>query len=123
VTISGRAGIRAVGLFAIVAGAGEVIVGLTGNFLGILDHAMPPSFATALVGAFYSLGGAAILTLRKWGAALGIVFIGAEIAGRIYLVTTGLAPSSGADLVKIIIGGAIALGVIAYVTARWRSFD
>lgn len=122
-TISDRAGILVVGTFAIIAGAGEIIVGLTGNYLGILNHSMPPSLAAGLTGAFYCLGGASILTLRKWGAALGIVFIGAEIAGRIYLVATGLAPSSGADFIKIIIGGAIALAVIAYIASCWTKFS
>lgn len=122
-TISNRAGILVVGTFAIIAGAGEIIVGLTGNYLGILNHSMPPSLAAGLTGAFYCLGGASILTLRKWGAALGIVFIGAEIAGRIYLVATGLAPSSGADFIKIIIGGAIALAVIAYIASCWTKFS
>ncbi len=121
--ISHRAGIVAVGMFAILAGAGEIVVGLRGNYLGILNHSMPPSAATAIVGAFYCLGGASILTLRKWGAALGIAFIGAEIVGRIYLVATGLAPSGGADLIKIVIGGAIALAVIAYVASCWRKFS
>lgn len=120
--ISARSGILAVGMFAVIAGIGEIVVGLRGNYFGILDHRMPPSMATVFVGAFYSLGGASILTLRKWGAALGIVFIGAEIAGRFYLVATGLAPSSGADLVKIVIGGAIAVGLIAYVASCWRKF-
>jgi len=34
--------------------------------------------ATAIIGAFYSLGGLFILTMRKWGAAMGVFFIGAE---------------------------------------------
>jgi hypothetical protein len=35
--------------------------------------------------------------MKKWGAALGIVFIGTEIAGRVYLVVSGLYPFNGAD--------------------------
>ena len=120
--IGDQADVLAVGLFAVIAGAGEVVVGLRGNYLGILNRSMPPSLTTVVVGAFYILGGASILTLRKWGAALGIAFIGAEIAGRIYLVTTGLAPSSGADFTKIVVGGAIALVVIGYIASRWKTF-
>jgi hypothetical protein len=53
------------------------------------------SMATAIIGALYSLGGLFVLTMRKWGAAIGVFFIGAEVLGRIYLVATGIAPSSG----------------------------
>ena len=120
--ISDRLGIIAVGIFAVVAGAGEIVVGFTGNYLSILTHRMPPSLATALVGAFYCLGGLSILTLRKWGAALGAAFICAEIGGRAYLVATGIAPATGSDAIKIVVGGLIALAVIAYVLTQWGKF-
>ena len=115
-------GIVAEGVFAIAAGFGEIIVGVTGNFLGILSKPLEPSAVTALVGACYSLGGAFILTSKKWGAALGMVLIAAEILGRIYLVTTGVAPSSGPDAIKIAVGAAIALTLIGYVASQWRRF-
>jgi hypothetical protein len=38
-------GIVIVGIFAFVAGLGEVVVGFTGNYLGILAHSMAPSFS------------------------------------------------------------------------------
>ena len=117
-----RLGIIVVGIFAVIAGVGEIIVGLTGNYLGILSHSMTPAPAPAIVGALYSLGGLFILTLRKWGAALGIGFITAEIAGRVYLVATGAAPSAGSDAIKIVVGGLIAVGVIAYVLTQWTKF-
>src|SRR5215469_1937889 len=83
---------------------------------------LEPSAVTALVGACYSLGGTFILTLTKWGAALGMVFIAAEILGRIYLVATGVAPSTGPDAIKIALGAAIALALIGYVASQWRRF-
>jgi hypothetical protein len=64
-------GIVAAGVSAIVAGLGEITVGVTGYYLGILSKPLEPSTVTALVGACYSLGGAFILTSTKWGAALG----------------------------------------------------
>jgi hypothetical protein len=88
----GRLGILVVGLLAAIAGIGEIVVGFTGNYLGILSHAIAPSMATAIIGALYSLGGLFILTMRKWGAAIGVICIGAEVLGRIYLVATGIAP-------------------------------
>jgi hypothetical protein len=114
-------GIIVAAVFAVVAGLGEIVVSVTGNFLGILAHSMQPSLSTAVVGAFYSLGGLSLLITReKWGAALSLAFIGAEVLGRVYLVMTGIAPSSGIDLVMIVIGGAIALTLMLYI--GWRSF-
>ena len=85
-------GIVAAGVFAIVAGLGEIIVGVTGNYLGILSKPLEPSPVTALIGACYSLGGAFILISTKWGTALGMALIAAEILGRIYLVAKSVAP-------------------------------
>jgi hypothetical protein len=75
-----------VALFAILAGLGETVVGFTGNYLGILSTSIQPAFSTALIGAFYSLGGLSLLiTRKKWGAAFSIISIGAEILGCVYL--------------------------------------
>src|SRR5581483_5285244 len=104
-------GITFVGIFAFIAGLGEVIVGFTGNYLGILAHNLQPSFSTGVVGIFYSIGGIFLLiTRKKWGAVLSMVCIGTEILGRIYLIETNIAPASGIDAIKILIGGLIALG-------------
>jgi hypothetical protein len=98
-------------------------VGFNGNYLGILSTSIAPAFSAVIVGAFYSLGGLSLLiTRKKWGAVLSIIFIGAEILGRVYLVMTGIVPSSGTDAVKIVIGGAIALALVLYIGLKWKSF-
>ena len=56
-------GVLIVGALAAVAGIGEVVVGITGNYLGILFRLIAPP----IVRVFYSLGGLFILTQRKWG--------------------------------------------------------
>jgi hypothetical protein len=53
-----------------------------------------------------------LVSRRKGAAVLGMLFIAAEIAGRIYLVATGTAPASGTDATKVLIGGLIALALI-----------
>jgi hypothetical protein len=83
----------------------------------------PPSVATVVVGVFYSLAGVALLTMKEWGAVLGVVFLGAEILGRIYLVLRGIAPCKGGDAVKILVGGLTALALIVYVGIQWKKFD
>jgi hypothetical protein len=49
-------GIAIVAVFAIIASLGEIVVGFTGSYLGILSKSIPPAFSTVIVGAFYSLG-------------------------------------------------------------------
>jgi hypothetical protein len=108
-----------VAVLLIVFGLGEIWVGMFGNFLGILSQSIPPSAATAIVCAFYSLGGVALLvTRRQWGTILSLIFIGAEVLGRAYLVATGVAPSHGADFYKIVVGAIIAIGFMSYIALR-----
>jgi hypothetical protein len=118
-----RAGIRIAAAFAIACGVGEIIVGFTGDYLGILAKPIPPSPATTIVGAFYGIAGLCLLTMRRLGAALGMAFLGAEILGRIYLVAAGIAPAYGADAFKILAGGVIAFALILYTRARWKDFQ
>ena len=107
----------------IIFGLGEIWVGFFGNYLGILAKSIPPSLATAVVGIFYCLGGLMLLiTRRTWGAILSLIFIGCEVLGRAYLVWTGIAPATGPDLVKIIIGGLIAVGFMLYIGSRTWGF-
>jgi uncharacterized membrane protein len=116
-------GITIVAVFAIISGLGEIVVGFTGNYLGILSKSIAPAVSTVIIGAFYSLGGLSLLvTRKKWAAVLTIIFIGAEILGRVFLVMTGIAPSNGTDAVKIIVGGAIALALVLYIGLKWKSF-
>jgi hypothetical protein len=75
-------GITLVALFAIVAGLGEIVVGFQGNYLGILSKPLPPSLSTVAIGAFYSLGGLFLLTMKKWGAALGISSLALKSSGE-----------------------------------------
>lgn len=115
------ADIRAIAVILIVFGLGEIWVGFFGNYLGILAKSIPPSIATAVVGSFYCLAGLFLLvTRRKWGAILCLIFISCEVLGRAYLVWLGVAPGRGPDLVKIIIGGMIAIAFMLYIS--WRSF-
>lgn len=117
-------GVLVVAVLAILFGLGEVWVGWRGNYLNILSTRLRPSAATAAVGLFYVLGGVALLITRKrWGTVLSMVFIGAEVLGRIYLVVIGVAPRSGPDLFKIVIGGLIAVGFMLYIGlhSAWRA--
>jgi hypothetical protein len=112
-------GITIVAIFAIIAGIREMIVGFTGDPLGILSTPLPPSISTVTLGSLYILGGLSFLTMRKWGAALGMIFVAAETLGRVHLVAIGIVPASRDDAIEMIIGGVIALAVIVYVSSQW----
>lgn len=88
----------------------------------LLSVPLKPSFWTALVGAFYVAAGISLLSKRRTGALLGIVFISLEVLGRVYLVRIGTYPSRGPDFVKSVVGGAIAILVVGYVATQWKKF-
>jgi hypothetical protein len=54
---------------------------------------------------------------------MGILFIACEVLVRLYLVMIGLAPSTGSDALKVVIGGLIAVAVVGYVASQWKKFD
>ncbi len=78
---------------------------------------------TIILGSFYCLGGLSFLTMRKWGAALGMIFVAAELLGRVHLVATGISAASGDDAIKIIISGVIALAITVYVSSQLDKFN
>jgi len=118
-----RTGITIAAGYCIFAGLSEIWAGITGNWMGLLSEPLKPSFRTALVGSAYVAAGISLLSKRRTGALLGVVFVLLEVLGRVHLVRTGRYPSGGPDFVKSLIGGAIAILVVVYVTAQWRRFD
>lgn len=118
-----RAGLTLTGSYCIVAGLSEIWVGITGSWLGILSTPLKPSSRTALVGACYVAAGISLLSKRRTGALLSIVFILLEVVGRVHLVRIGQYPSRGPDAVKSVVGGVIALFLAVYVANQCRKFD
>jgi len=108
----------------IIFGIAEVATGFTGRFLGGISVTTSTEYtiAAAATGSCYSLAGLFILTMRKWGAALGIAFLCAELLGRIYLVSSGLYPISGTDESAVIAGSMIAVLFALYIGLRWKRF-
>jgi hypothetical protein len=114
-------GIIVIIIFTIVSGINEMWVGIAGNWMGILAKSLKPSLATTIVGAFYCLAGLSIIiTRKKWGAIISLIFIGLEVVGRFYLMIIGVAPSHGIDFIKIIVGSVIAVAIMIYIS--WLYF-
>jgi hypothetical protein len=108
----------------ILFGAAEVVTSFTGNFLGVITTttSITSTLVGALAGSLYVVGGLFTLTMKRWGAALGIACIGGEILGRLYLVESGLFPLNATNAGSIVAGTVIALVFGAYIALRWRSF-
>ena len=117
-------GIIVVSFLMILFGLAEVATGITGNFLGVISAATTSTYTSSsiAIGTFYILAGLFILTMKKWGALLAIVFLGADIVGRIALVITGVFPFAGVDAGSIIAGTAIAVIFAFYIGLRWNKF-
>jgi hypothetical protein len=117
-------GIKIVAALMILFGVAEVVTSFTGNFLNVISTVATntSTLVGAAAGSLYVLGGLFTLTMRKWGAALGIACIGGEISGRIYLVTSGLFPMSATNADSIVAGTVIALAFAVYLGLQWRNF-
>jgi hypothetical protein len=117
-------GIVIIALLMIPFGLAEVVTGFTHTFAGITtSHGSAFSYAAATIGACYVAAGVLILTLKKWAAALAIVLLVADIAGRIALVAAGLYPLNSLEqVIAIVFGTAIAAFFAVYVGSRWRFF-
>jgi hypothetical protein len=120
-----KRGIIAVALLMILFGIVEIITAFTHNFVGIsTTQGMLSAYTTAAVGSLYAIAGLFTLTMKKWGAALAIVFLAADVIGRIALVITGLYPlNSLENVVAIIIGTAIAIAFAIYIRLKWSFFN
>lgn len=117
-------GIILVAVLMILFGLAEVTTGFTHRFFGIsTSNAAVFQYAAAAIGGFYVAGGFLILTMRKWAAALAIIFLIADIGGRFALVLTGLYPlGSLQQILAIVAGTAIAVAFAIYIASSWEHF-
>jgi hypothetical protein len=108
----------------IVFGIAEVVTGFTHEFFGITtSQGMISTYASATIGALYVAAGLLIFTLRKWAATLAIIFLSADVAGRIALVVTGFYPVNSLENAASILAGTIIAIIFAICVAfRWDFF-
>lgn len=112
------------GALMIIFGIAEVAAGFTGRFFGGISVPTSTEYTVvaAAAGACYSLAGLSVLSMRRWGARLGIVFLCSELLGRLYLVSNGLYPFSGIDESSVIAGSIIAVLFALYIGFSWKRF-
>ncbi len=123
--ISRPRGILLAAVLMIAFGLAEVATGVTHNFLGIVDAGDTSSAAypEMIIGALYAASGALVLSLKKWAAALAILFLGADVIGRILLITTGFYPASSfIQIGSFIVGTVIVVLFAIYIRLKWSIF-
>lgn len=113
-----------VAFLMILFGLAEVVTSFTHNFFGITTSQVTIfTYSAAAIGAFYIVAGLLIPIMQKWAAALAIVFLGADIVGRVALVVVGLYPTDSLEnTLGIIAGTVIAVIFVIYIGWKWRSF-
>jgi hypothetical protein len=117
-------GITVPGLLMIIFGLAEIVTSFTHHFFGIYTaEATAYTIVAAAIGAFYVAAGLLVLTMKKRAAALAIVLLGADIAGRIALVAVGWYPvDTLLQTIAIVTGTAIAAAFAIYIALQWNSF-
>ena len=118
-------GIVIVALLMIVFGMAEVVTGFTHNFFGLSTAKVTTSaYVGAAIGVLYALAGLLILPMKRWAAPLAIVFLIADIIGRIAMVVTDLYPvDSFKQTLAIIMGTSIVAIFAIYISLKWSSFS
>jgi len=118
-------GILLASVLMVLFGLAEVATAFSHNFLGITtSQASAEDYSSALIGGFYILAGLLVLTTKKWGAYLAILFLIADILGRLGLVASGLYPLNTAEnTFGIVTGTIIALVFLVYIFAKRTIFQ
>lgn len=108
----------------ILFGLAEVVTGFTHRFFGISTaQGSIVTYLAAAIGGLYIVSGLLILTMKRWAAAVAIVLLSADIAGRVLMAKTGLYPLNTVEQsLAIIIGTAIAAVFAIYIMFQWRNF-
>jgi hypothetical protein len=111
-------------MLMILFGLAEVVTGFTHHFSGISTAKSSIfTYEAAAIGSCYIVGGLLIMTMKKWAAALTIVLLGVDIAGRLTLVGAGLYPMNSLEQVTAIITGTGIAAIFAiYIALNWSFF-
>ena len=113
-----------IALLMLLFGLAEVVTGITHQFFGLTTAETGLATAAGVaIGLLYMLSGAFIFPFRKWGAALAVACLAADVAGRVAMVAAGLyALDTPRQAFAILAGTLIAAGFGIYIAIRWKSF-
>jgi hypothetical protein len=117
-------GIVVVATLMILFGLAEVVTAFTHHFLGLVTARMMAAiYMGAPLGILYAAAGLLILMMKRWAAAVAMVFLVVVIIGRIFMVVTGMYPmGSSPQRFGMIVGTLIVAYFISYLRSKRYSF-
>lgn len=118
-------GILIISILTILFGLAEVATAYSHEFFGITtSQSTLATFFSVLIGVFYIAAGLSILTIKRRGADLAILFLILDVVGRLAIVAAGLYPmNSFENDFGIIVGTTIAAAFAIYIGIRRDSFQ
>jgi hypothetical protein len=113
-----------IAILMILFGLAEVVTGITHQFFGVTTSQNDlATYAGIAIGLLYVLSGCFIWPMQRWGAALAVACLAADVAGRIAMVMLGLYPlDTPRQTFAIFMGTLIAVVFAIYIALRWKSF-
>jgi hypothetical protein len=113
-----------IAILMILFGLAEVVTGITHQFFGVTTSQNDlATYAGIAIGLLYVLSGCFIWPMQRWGAALAMACLAADVAGRIAMVMLGLYPlDTPRQTFAIFMGTLIAVVFAIYIALRWKSF-
>jgi hypothetical protein len=103
-----------VALSMIVFGLAELTTSFTHRFFGLSTAQIATStYLGATIGTLYAAAGLLVLSMKKRAAAVAIVFLIADVVGRIAMVVTGLYPVDSLKQIAAIILGTSIVAIFA----------
>lgn len=106
----------------IVFGFAEIITSLTHNFFGLHSAALAvATLVGAGVGALYAAAGLVILIMKRRAAQLALLLLVMVVAGRLFLVVTGLYQLNSLRQTAAMVAGTVITAGVAIFIAWQRS--
>ncbi len=104
----------------IVFGFAEIATGFAHNFFGVRTaQGAASAYIGAIIGALYAAAGFLILTMKRRAAILAIALLIVVVAGRVFMVVTGLySVTTLRQTAAIVLGTSIAAGFAIYIGVR-----
>jgi hypothetical protein len=113
-----------VALLMILFGLAELTTSFTHRFFGLSTAQVATStYLGATIGTLYAAAGLLVLSMKRQAAAVAIVFLIADVVGRIGMVVTGLYPvDSAKQIAAIILGTSLVALFAVYIGSKWSTF-
>jgi len=117
-------GLSLVVILMILFGVAEVTTGFSHNFFGVATaKSREAAYAGAIIGMLYIVAGLFVCLMKQWAAALALICLTIDVAGRIWMAFRGLYPMNSAkQIFAIVAGTAVVIAFGVYIASKWKLF-